>query len=162
MIRDLIEVVIEVPAGSRNKYEYDRERNVFRLSRQLPPGLVYPGDYGFIPGTEAADGDPLDVLVLIDEPTFTGCCLSVVPLGVLFMEDEEGRDPKIVAVLPERADREGLHDLADLPAGLRDSIEQFFSVYKALEPDRYSRTAGSAGRAAARAEIVGALAAARR
>jgi inorganic pyrophosphatase len=135
VIRDQIEVMVEIPGGSRNKYELDNEGHVFRLSRQLPPSLVYPGDYGFVLGTESSDGDPLDVLVLIDEPTFPGCCLTVVPLGVVWMEDEEGRDPKIVAVLPERAEREGLADLSDLPEIVRESIEQFFSIYKELEPD---------------------------
>src|SRR4029077_9776500 len=102
-----------VPAGSRNKYELDEETQMMRLTRQLPPSLVYPAAYGFVPGTEATDGDPLEALVLLDEPTFPGCCLTAVPLGVMWMEDEQGRDPKIIGVLPDRAEREELEDISD-------------------------------------------------
>jgi inorganic pyrophosphatase len=157
MIRDLVDVIVEVPRGSRNKYEFDTALSVMRLTRQLPTSLVYPGDYGFIPGTEAEDGDSLDALVLIDEPTFPGCCISVVPLGVMWMTDEHGRDSKILGVLPETAEREGLDDITDLPLRVREEIEHFFTIYKDLEPDKSSETDGFDGRVAARAEIAAAL-----
>jgi inorganic pyrophosphatase len=157
MIRDLIDVVVEIPAGSRNKYEFDSDRRAIRLVRQLPASLVYPGDYGFVPGTEGADGDPLDVLVLTDAPTFPGCWLGVVPLGVLYMDDDAGRDPKVIGVLPERAHREGLEDLSDLPEQACDELEHFFTIYKELEPEMSAHTAGFGDRGAARDEILEAL-----
>lgn len=153
MIDEVVEMVVEVPTGSRNKYEFDEEHHLARLTRQLPPGLVYPGDYGFIRDSCSEDGDPLDVLLLIDEPTFTGCRVGVVPLGVMWMEDEEGRDPKIIGVMPERAEREALRDISDLPELTRNGIEQFFSIYKDLEPEKCSRTAGFGDCEAARSEI---------
>src|SRR6478752_5763042 len=91
----LLDVVIEIPRGSRNKYEFDHELGVMRLDRRLFSATVYPADYGFVPDTLADDGDPLDALVLLEEPTFPGCWVTVRPVGVLWMADEAGRDAKL-------------------------------------------------------------------
>lgn len=129
----VINVVVEIPKGSRNKIEFDRQLEVFRLDRILHSPVHYPGDYGFIPGTLSLDGDPLDALVLVTDPTFTGCVLSARPIGVLLMTDEKGQDEKILAV-PERDPRyEEVADLSDLPRHTLKELEHFFGVYKDLE-----------------------------
>jgi inorganic pyrophosphatase len=153
----MIEVVVVTPARCRNMYRFDSERGAVRLVRQLPDSLVYPCEYGFVPATEAEGGNPLDALVLVDEPTFPGCWISVVPIGVLLMEDEYGRDNKIVTVLPERAEHEALEDIRDLPPQLLDDIEHFFANYKDLDPARRIETHGFAGRPAAITQIARAL-----
>src|ERR1051325_2514979 len=93
-----INAVIEIARGETNKYEYDKELNVFRLDRNLYSPVHYPGDYGFVPSTLSDDGDPLDVLVLVDSPSFPGCVMQVRPLGVLEMIDQGARDEKVLAV----------------------------------------------------------------
>jgi inorganic pyrophosphatase len=108
---DVVNVIVEIPRGSRNKVEYDPDLEAFRLDRVLYASVYYPGDYGFVPGTLAPDGDPLDVLVLVSEPTFPGCVLPARPLGVLEMRD----------------------DLSDLPGHLLEEVEYFFDIYKELE-----------------------------
>lgn len=129
----VISVVVEIPKGSRNKIEYDHVNDVFRLDRILYSPVHYPGDYGFVPGTLSEDGDPLDALVLVTDPTFTGCVISARPIGVLLMTDEKGQDEKILAV-PERDPRfEEMSDLSDLPRHLLKELEHFFGVYKDLE-----------------------------
>lgn len=129
----MIEIVVEIPKGSRNKYEYDDKRGVFVLDRVLYSSVHYPTDYGFIPGTRAADGDHLDVLVLVEEPTFTGCHLMVRPVGMLIMQDEKGRDEKILAV-PVRDPRfSHIMDLQNVPPHQLTEIENFFATYKTLE-----------------------------
>jgi inorganic pyrophosphatase len=131
---DLIEVVVEIPRGSRNKYELDKERGVMRLDRVLYSSVHYPTDYGFITGTLALDGDALDALVVVDEPTFPGCHVIARPIGVLDMRDEKGPDQKILAVPvgdPRYADMRELRDIGQ--HWLRE-IENFFQTYKALEP----------------------------
>jgi inorganic pyrophosphatase len=129
----VISVVVEIPKGSRNKIEYDHDNDVFRLDRILYSPVHYPGDYGFVPGTLSDDGDPLDALVLVTDPTFTGCLISARPIGVLLMTDEKGQDEKILAV-PERDPRfEEMSDLSDLPRHLLKELEHFFGVYKDLE-----------------------------
>ena len=110
-----IEVVIEIPKGSRNKYEFDHERHVMRLDRRLFTATVYPADYGFVPDTLAEDGDPLDVLVLLAEPTFPGCHIDVRPLGVFWMRDEKGPDAKVIAVVAGDPDYEKVRELATCP-----------------------------------------------
>ena len=150
---ELLDVVIEIPRGSRNKYEYDHERHVIRLDRRLFSATVYPADYGFVPDTLAEDGDPLDVLVLLEDPTFPGCWVEVRPVGVFWMEDEQGADAKIVAVPAHDPTYEAIRDLGDIPQRLLDEIEHFFDVYKMLEPEKNSITRGYEGRDAAYAEI---------
>lgn len=146
---DAIDVVVEIPAGTRNKYEIDHRTGKLRLERQLPASLVYPADYGFVPDTLARDGDPLDALVLIDEPTIPGCVVRVSLLGVLWLKDENGDDPKLITLLPERAEREGLADIDDLPQRTLEEIEHFFSTYKDLESDGSSTTGGYGNRSEA-------------
>ena len=94
----LIDVVVEIPRGSRNKYEMDKERGVIRLDRRLFSATFYPADYGYIPDTLGEDGDPLDALVLLDDPTFPGCWVSARPVGVFWMADDKGPDAKIICV----------------------------------------------------------------
>jgi inorganic pyrophosphatase len=150
---DYIEVMVEIPKGSRNKYEYDHERHVMRLDRRLFSATVYPADYGFVPDTLGEDGDPLDALVLLDDPTFPGCLVRAHPVGVFWMSDEKGPDAKIICV-PVDDPRQGrVHDLADLPSHLLDEIAHFFEVYKMLEPGKESSTRGYEGREAAWGEI---------
>jgi inorganic pyrophosphatase len=125
---------VEIPRGSRNKYEYDEETKSFRLDRVLYTSVHYPTDYGFIPNTLAPDGDHLDVLILVEEPTFPGCTIEIRPLGGLDMSDEKGSDFKVLAVPvgdPRFAQIESLDDLGQ--HWLRE-IETFFATYKLLEP----------------------------
>lgn len=140
-----IVAVIEVPRGSRNKYEIDHDTGAVWLDRMLFTATQYPADYGFVPDTLAEDGDPLDVLVLLDEPTFPGCHVRVRPIGVFHMRDEAGPDEKILAV-PARDPRWGaIHDLTDL-SGMQDhlleEIAHFFEVYKDLEPGKETTPGG--------------------
>ena len=130
---EVVRAVIEIPKNSSNKYEYDGKLGVFRLDRALYSPMHYPGDYGFIPGTLAQDGDPLDVLVLVDEPSFTGCLMEVRPVGLLNMIDEKQHDQKILAV-PNRNPRfDSIHTMDQVFPHIRREIEYFFSIYKELQ-----------------------------
>jgi inorganic pyrophosphatase len=155
---ELIDVVVEIPRGSRNKYEFDHEKGVIRLDRRLFTATAYPADYGFVPDTLAEDGDPLDVLVLLDDPTFPGCWVTVRPVGVLWMEDDKGRDAKILCVEPNEPRNRDIHDLDDVRPELLAEIKHFFDVYKELEPGRFSKTGDFEGRDAAWREINDSLA----
>jgi len=124
---------IEIPKGSRNKYEYDHEIGALKLDRFLFSSMVYPTDYGFIPETLGRDGDPLDVMVCVSEATFPGCRIAVKPIALFRMEDDQGVDDKVLAVPLEDPGWNSLEQLEDLPEQLRDEIEHFFSVYKDLE-----------------------------
>ncbi|MCB9357592.1 MAG: inorganic diphosphatase [Calditrichaeota bacterium] len=126
-------VVVEVPYGHRNKYEYDSELGAIVLDRPLFSPVHYPGDYGFVPGTLAEDGDPLDVLVLVKTPTFPGCVVAARPLGVLMMKDEKGGDEKILAVPTTDPTFETYHSLSDVPPHFLREMDHFFRVYKELE-----------------------------
>ncbi len=128
-----VEATIEIPRGSRNKYEYDHERGVFHLDRVLYSSVHYPTDYGFLEGTLSGDGDPLDVLVVVDEPTFTGCHLRVRPVGTLTMSDEKGIDEKILAVPVDDPRFNATRDLTDLPPHWPLEISAFFRTYKELQ-----------------------------
>jgi inorganic pyrophosphatase len=140
------EAVVEIPKGSRNKYEMDHETGVIYLDRMLFTATQYPADYGFAIDTLAEDGDPLDVLVLLDEPTFPGCHVTVRPVGVFWMTDEAGPDAKILCV-PARDPRwAAMHDIGDLPPYLLQEIAHFFDVYKELEPGKGTETRGWFGR----------------
>jgi inorganic pyrophosphatase len=131
---DGINVLVEIPAGSRNKYEYDNRLGRIRLSRTLYTAVRYPIDYGFVPGTRAPDGDPLDVLVMVEEPTFPGCILSVRLIGLLVMEDDGGvADTKLLAVPVNEPRFASYQDVTDVPAHRLAEIEHFFSIYKDLE-----------------------------
>ena len=128
-----VEAMIEIPRGSRNKYEYDHERHIIRLDRVLYSSMHYPTDYGFIPGTLALDGDPLDVLVIVEEPTFPGCYVRARPIGTLNMSDEKGLDEKILAVLVDDPRFSGIDHLSDLTEHWTKEIAAFFSTYKELQ-----------------------------
>jgi inorganic pyrophosphatase len=128
-----IDVLVEIPQGSRNKYEYDEESGRFRLDRVLYSSVHYPAEYGFVPGTRAPDGDPLDALVLTYEPTFPGCVIPARPIGVLDMRDEKGQDSKILAVPVGDPRFDGINDLRDLSPHWLTEIENFFATYKTLE-----------------------------
>jgi inorganic pyrophosphatase len=145
MADDLIEIMVEIPKGSRNKYEFDHERNIMRLDRRLFSATVYPADYGFLPDTLGEDGDPLDAMVLLEDATFPGCLVEARPVGVFWMEDEKGPDAKIICV-PDEPNYEHVRDIQDMGIHLRDEIEHFFSIYKDLEPNKSSSTAGYGGR----------------
>lgn len=125
--------VVEIPGGSRNKYEIDKKTGVIFLDRTLFTATRYPADYGYFPETLAEDGDPLDVLVLVSEPTFPGCRIRVRPIGVFMMEDDGDADHKVIALPVGDPRWEGVNDLGDLDPHLRDEIEHFFEVYKQLE-----------------------------
>jgi inorganic pyrophosphatase len=129
----MVEVTVEIPSGSRNKYEYDHVRHRFVLDRVLYSSVHYPCDYGFIEGSLADDGDPLDVLVIIAEPTFPGCVVRARPVGVLDMADEKGHDYKILAVAHDDPRWDGTHVLEDLSPHRLLEIENFFQTYKTLE-----------------------------
>jgi inorganic pyrophosphatase len=130
---EVVRVIIEIPKNSANKYEYDRELAVFRLDRALYSPMHYPGDYGFIPGTLADDGDPLDVLILVDEPSFTGCLMEVRPVGLLNMVDEREKDQKILAVPNDNPRFDSIHTVDQVFPHVRREIEHFFSIYKELQ-----------------------------
>jgi inorganic pyrophosphatase len=128
-----IDVFVEIPLGSRNKYEYDKERGIFFLDRVLYSSVHYPTDYGFIPDTLAGDGDPLDALLLTYEATFPGCVVRAWPIGVLDMRDEKGPDQKVLAVPAVDPRWIDVRDLKDLAPHWLLEIENFFKTYKALE-----------------------------
>ena len=136
-----IHVVIEIPRGSRNKYEIDHEDGRVYLDRRLFTATTYPADYGFIPDTLAGDGDPLDALVLLEDPVYPGVVVECRPVGVLYMQDEAGEDAKLICVPPKEPRFANVNDLADLTPQLVEEIQHFFDVYKALEPDKYSSAA---------------------
>jgi inorganic pyrophosphatase len=143
---------IEIPRGSRNKYEYDEERGVFHLDRVLYSSVHYPTDYGFVPDTLAEDGDHLDILVLMTEPSFPGCTIEARPLGGLDMADEKGRDFKILAV-PEHDPRFAHYkSLEQVGKHWLREIETFFATYKLLE-DKETEVLGWHGVDVARREI---------
>jgi inorganic pyrophosphatase len=133
---DEVTAIIEIPTRSRNKYELDKISGMFRLDRVLYSAVHYPGDYGFIPRTLAEDGDPCDVLVLVTEPTFTGCEISVRPIGMLRMTDRGEPDPKILAVPASDPFQNEYFDVADIPRHTLSEIQHFFQVYKDLEGKR--------------------------
>jgi inorganic pyrophosphatase len=141
--------VVEIPKGSRNKYEYDPELGGVKLDRFLSASVVYPTDYGFVPDTLAPDGDPLDVLVCVSEPTFPGCIVPAKVVGELRMADEKGDDPHLICVPRSDPGWNHLEEIDDLPAQLRAEITHFFTVYKDLDHDRHSEVTGWGDRAAA-------------
>jgi len=128
-----VNAVIEIPRGQTNKYEYDKKLKVFRLDRNLYSPVHYPGDYGFIPSTLSLDNDPLDVLVLVDAPSFPGCLMTVRPIGMLEMVDQNKQDEKILAVGTNNPLFDNVHDYDQLYPHLLLEIEHFFKIYKELE-----------------------------
>ncbi len=142
-------LVVEIPRGSRNKYEVDHATGEVWLDRKLFTSMQYPADYGYLAETLGEDGDPLDALVLVEDPTFPGCHITVRAVGVIWMTDEAGPDAKILTVPagdPRWAD---VTDVADLPPHLVAEIEHFFDSYKEIEPGKESETRGFDGAEAA-------------
>jgi inorganic pyrophosphatase len=153
---DHVTAVIEIPTNERNKYELDKQLGVFRLDRVLHSAVHYPGDYGFLPRTLGEDGDPLDVMVLMTIPVFTGCLVDCRPIGIFHLVDRGDADEKILAVPTGDPYSEGLHDLRDIPPHYLKEIEHFFEVYKALEGIE-TEVRGFSGAAEARAAVVSAM-----
>jgi len=128
-----ITVIVEIPKGSRNKYEYNKKTGALTFDRMLFSSVHYPSDYGFIPETLALDGDPLDALVLVWEPTFPGCVIESKPIGLFKMWDEKGEDDKILCVPVRDPLWSHIDDLSQVPPHLLKEIEHFFAIYKDLE-----------------------------
>jgi inorganic pyrophosphatase len=141
----LINVVIEIPRGSHHKYEYDEEMDEIRLDRVLHSPVFYPTDYGFIPHTRSEDGDHLDALILITEPLTTGTIASVRPIGVFNMEDEGGKDWKIVTVADKDPRLTKIQDISDVDEHYKKEIEHFFMEYKKLE-NKWAKVHGWLGK----------------
>jgi len=153
---DVVYAVIEVPKGSRNKYEYSKRAGVIRLDRVLYSSLHYPGDYGFIPQSYFEDGDPLDILVMVNEPTFSGCVIEARPIGMFKMIDRGQTDYKILAVPATDPHFRDYHTLADVPKHFPTEVAHFFMTYKQLEEAEVENE-GGADAAEARESIVGSL-----
>jgi inorganic pyrophosphatase len=133
-----VEVIVEIPKGSRNKYEIDHDSGAVWLDRHLFTAMSYPADYGFIPDTLAEDSDPLDALVLLDEPTYPGVHVRARPVGVFWMRDEAGPDAKILCVPAGDQRYAHIHDLPDIGEHTLAEIGHFFEAYKALEPHKHT------------------------
>jgi inorganic pyrophosphatase len=147
------DVVIEIPKGQRNKYEMDHESGRIRLDRMLFTSTRYPADYGFVEDTLADDGDPLDALVLLEEPTFPGCLISCRAIGMFRMRDEMGVDDKVLCVASTDPRMAHFADISDVSDFDLLEIQHFFEVYKALEPGKEVEAATWVPKAAAEAEI---------
>ena len=148
------DVTIEIPKGQRNKYELDHETGRIRLDRMLFTSTRYPSDYGFIDDTLADDGDPLDALVLLEEPTFPGCLIRARALGMFRMTDEAGGDDKVLCVPSDDPRLEHLRDIHHLDEYHRMEIQHFFEVYKDLEPGKSVEGADWVGRDEAEQEVL--------
>ncbi|MDQ1427012.1 MAG: inorganic pyrophosphatase [Acidimicrobiaceae bacterium] len=148
-----IEVIVEIPKGTRNKYEADHETGEIWLDRLLFTSTRYPEDYGFVPHSLAADGDPLDALVRLEEPTFPGCHIRARPVGVFIMSDESGADAKVLTVPATDPRHAAILELEDIPAHELNEIAHFFAIYKQLEPGKDTVTHGWQGRESAEAVI---------
>lgn len=151
------DVVIEIPQGSRNKYEVDHETGRVYLDRVLFTSFVYPVDYGYFENTLGGDGDPLDALVLLQFPVFPGVGVKVRPVGVLKMSDEAGMDEKILAVPHKDPRWSHIQDLDDVPQQIRSELEHFFARYKDLEPGKWVKVEGWEGRESAERLIAEAI-----
>ena len=147
-----IQVIVEIPKGTRNKYEAD-ESGAIWLDRMLFTATRYPEDYGYVPETLAEDGDPMDAMVILEEPTFPGCHIHARPIGVFLMSDEEGTDAKLLCVPDSDPRWDGVQDLSDLPEHELREIAHFFGIYKDLEPGKETEPGGWADRARAEAAI---------
>lgn len=153
----IVNTIVEIPKGRRCKFEVDKDTGLFKLDRYLYSSAMYPGDYGFIPRTLAEDGDPLDVLVMVNEPTFTGCLIEARPLGLFKMTDKEANDFKVLAVPSEDPIFAEYDDLWRVPPHFLREVEHFFTTYKQLEGTMVTPL-GWDGAAAARQEIIDAIA----
>ena len=130
---EVVFCIVEIPKGSRNKYEYQEDTGVIKLDRVLYSSVQYPGDYGLIPRTFCGDGDPLDILVMTNQPTFPGCLIEARPIGVFHMRDAGLTDDKILAVPTNDPLSQEYNDIADIPQHFLAEVAHFFRVYKDLE-----------------------------
>ncbi len=137
-----LNVVIETPKGNRNKFDYDEELGLFKLGGVLPAGAVFPYDFGFIPSTLGGDGDPLDVLILMDETAFTGCLVPARLIGVIEADQTEAgkttRNDRLIAVVANSRNHQDVHDLADIGGNLVDEIEHFFVSYNDAKGKKFA------------------------
>lgn len=143
---DLVDVVVEIPRGSRNKYEYDEELGVMRFDRRLLGAIGFPADYGFVADTIGADGDALDALVLLDEPTYPGVRVAARPVGVSWIRTPQGREAKLLCVPEGEPAYADVQTLDDLPAHVCAEISQFFGMYTGLDDGPSSTDEGQDGR----------------
>ncbi len=141
-----VDVVVEIPRGSRNKYEWDDELGVMRFDRRLLGAIAFPADYGYVPDTVAEDGDALDALVLLDEPTYPGIWVRCRPVGVSWIGTRAGREAKLVCVAEGDPAHDEVHDLADLPTHVRRELGHFFEIYKQLDDGSTVSDEGQEGR----------------
>jgi inorganic pyrophosphatase len=148
------DVLIEIPKGHRNKYEMDKATGRIRLDRTLFTSTQYPADYGYIENTLGEDGDPLDAMVLLEEPTFPGCLILCRAIGMFRMKDEKGGDDKVLCVPANDPRKEHLRDIHHMPEFDKLEVQHFFEVYKDLEPGKSVEGAHWVGRAEAEAEII--------
>ncbi len=152
-IPDIVYAIIEIPKGSRNKYEYNKENGVIVLDRVLFSSLHYPGDYGLIPRTFYDDGDPLDILLMTNEPTFPGCIIQARVIGIFRMLDRGVHDDKVLAVPATDPLFSEYHDLKDVPPHFLNEVAHFFEVYKDLEGMR-TKPIGWENAEVAKAEVL--------
>ncbi len=139
---DDINAIVETPKGSRNKYTYEEKSDIVKLKKALPAGMVFPFDFGFIPSTIAEDGDPMDILVLTDAPTFPGCLVECKVLGIIKVEQEEDgekvRNDRVIAVQLDSRMYSSANNIDDLPEGLIKEIINFFASYNQLSEDVFN------------------------
>jgi inorganic pyrophosphatase len=150
---ETVNVIVEIPRGSQNKYEYDHENHIIKLDRHLIVSMGYPAEYGFIPDTLGGDGDPLDALVLTEYPTFPGCLIESKILGMCIMEDENGKDEKLLCVPTYDPSWKSASDIGDVSKAVLDRISHFFTVYKDLDEGKWMKVEDWVGREAALAEL---------
>jgi inorganic pyrophosphatase len=153
---DTVNVIVEIPRFSQNKYEYDHDTNTIKLDRHLIVAMGYPAEYGFIPDTLGGDGDPLDALVLTEFPTFPGCLIESKILGMCIMTDENGRDEKLICVPSYDKKWRDATDIGDVPKEILDRISHFFSVYKDLDEGKWVKVENYVGREEALSELAAA------
>jgi inorganic pyrophosphatase len=150
---DSVNVIVEIPRFSQNKYEYDHETHAIKLDRHLIVAMGYPAEYGFIPDTLGGDGDPLDALVITEFPTFPGCLIESKILGMCIMTDENGRDEKLITVPSYDKKWKDASDIGDVPKEILDRISHFFTVYKDLDEGKWVKVENYVGRAEALQEL---------
>lgn len=151
------DVTIEIPKGQKNKYEVDHETGRIRLDRMLFTSMAYPSDYGYVEDSLGEDGDPLDALVLLDEPTWPGCLVRARPIGMFHMRDEAGGDDKVLCVPAGDPRKEGIKELEDISEFWRLEIQHFFETYKDLEPGKSVEGAHWVGREEAEKTVTEAI-----
>ncbi len=144
---EIITVIVETPKGSKNKYEVSKEFDCIVLDRVLHSSVVFPLEYGMVPQTFCEDGDAIDAMVMLSEPTFVGCVLEARPIGLLRMRDEKGSDDKVLCIAVNDPRYAGYHELTDIPRHYLDEISEFFKTYKHLEEGKNTQVLGWEGRA---------------